>query len=68
MSRDPPPSAAGGGARGRWPSPAATADTARDRRERCLAAGADEVIFKPVAMDALFETMGRLLAERGDLI
>ena len=43
-----------------------TADTALDLRERCLAAGADEVLFKPVAMDALFEAMGRLLAEGGD--
>ena len=42
-----------------------TADTALDLRERCLAAGADEVLFKPVAMDALFETIGRLLADRG---
>lgn len=41
-----------------------TADTAIDLRERCLAAGADEVLFKPVAMDALFETIGRLLASR----
>ena len=40
-----------------------TADTALDLRERCLAAGADEVLFKPVAMDALFETIGRLLAD-----
>ena len=39
-----------------------TADTAVDLRERCLAAGADEVLFKPVAMDALFEAMGRILA------
>lgn len=43
-----------------------TADTAVDLRERCLEAGADEVLFKPVAMDALFETMGRLLAGRSD--
>jgi CheY-like chemotaxis protein len=43
-----------------------TADTAVDLRERCLAAGADDVIFKPVAMDALFDAMGRLLAERDD--
>ena len=43
-----------------------TADTAPDLRERCLAAGADEVLFKPVAMDALFETMGRILARDGD--
>ena len=39
-----------------------TADTAVDLRERCMAAGADEVLFKPVAMDALFDAMGRLLA------
>lgn len=39
-----------------------TADTAIDLRERCLAAGADEVLFKPVAMDALFDAIGRILA------
>ncbi|MCP3734548.1 response regulator [Sphingomonas sp. RP10(2022)] len=43
-----------------------TADTALDLRERCLAAGADEVLFKPVAMDALFEAMGRILAQDPD--
>jgi two-component system, OmpR family, response regulator QseB len=41
-----------------------TADTAVDLRERCIAAGADEVLFKPVAMDALFDAIGRMLAER----
>ncbi|PVE59569.1 response regulator [Arthrobacter sp. TPD3018] len=40
-----------------------TADTALDLRERCLAAGANEVLFKPVAMDSLFEAMGRILAQ-----
>jgi two-component system response regulator QseB len=39
-----------------------TADSAPDLRERCLAAGGDDVIFKPVAMDALFEAMGTILA------
>jgi CheY-like chemotaxis protein len=39
-----------------------TADTAVDLRERCLVAGADDVLFKPVAMDALFDAMGRILA------
>ena len=39
-----------------------TADAAVDLRDRCIAAGADDVIFKPVAMDALFDAMGRLLA------
>jgi CheY-like chemotaxis protein len=43
-----------------------TADAALDLRDRCLAAGADDVLFKPVAMDALFETMGRLLAADED--
>lgn len=43
-----------------------TADTAIDLRERCLAAGADEVIFKPVAMDNLFDAMGRVLAANDD--
>lgn len=43
-----------------------TADTALDLRERCLAAGADEMLFKPVAMDALFEAMGRILARDAD--
>ena len=43
-----------------------TADAAVDVRERCLAAGADDVIFKPVAMDALFESMGRVLAQRDE--
>ena len=39
-----------------------TADAAIDLRDQCLAAGADEVLFKPVAMDALFDAMGRILA------
>lgn len=42
-----------------------TADTAVDLRERCLATGADDVLFKPVAMDALFESIGSVLASRG---
>jgi two-component system response regulator QseB len=41
-----------------------TADTAVDLRERCMNAGADEVLFKPVAMDDLFDTIGRVLAQR----
>ena len=43
-----------------------TADTAIDLRQQCLAAGADEVIFKPVAMDNLFDAMGRVLAADDD--
>ena len=41
-----------------------TADIAPDLRERCVAAGADDVLFKPVAMDALFDSMGRVLARK----
>ena len=40
-----------------------TADTAVDLRERCIAQGADDVLFKPVAMDSLFDAMGRMLAK-----
>ena len=50
----------------RLPVIVVTADTAPDLRERCLAAGADDVIFKPVAMDILFEAMGRVLASGDD--
>lgn len=42
-----------------------TADTAMDIRERCLAAGADDVLLKPVAMELLFESIGRTLAMKG---
>ena len=49
-------------AKAKLPIIVVTADTAPDLREQCLAAGADEVIFKPVAMDALFDAIGRLLA------
>lgn len=37
-----------------------TADTAPDLRNRCFAAGADDVIVKPVAMAALLDAMGRM--------
>jgi CheY-like chemotaxis protein len=58
-------------AKARIPIIVVTADTALDLRARCLEAGADEVIFKPVAMEALFEAMGQVLARGardGDLI
>jgi len=45
-----------------------TADTAIDLRTVCLASGADEVLGKPVAMDALFDALGETLARDGDLI
>lgn len=53
-------------AKARLPIIVVTADTAVDLRDRCIAAGADEVLFKPVAMDALFDAMGRMLAARDD--
>lgn len=58
-------------AKARIPVVVVTADTAPDLRARCVEAGADEVIFKPVAMEALFEAMGQVLARGardGDLI
>lgn len=45
-----------------------TADRAPELRNRCAAAGASDVLFKPVAMDMLFETIGRVLASAGGLI
>jgi len=43
-----------------------TADTAPDLRERCFAAGADEIITKPVAMAALLDSIGRLASRDAD--
>ena len=39
-----------------------TADTAIDIRQKCIDQGADEVILKPVAMNKLFDAIGRLIA------
>ena len=52
-----------GDAKGKLPIIVVTADTALDLRERCLTQGADEVLFKPVAMDSLFDAIGRMLAK-----
>ena len=54
-----------GDAKGELPIIVVTAETAPDLRDRCLATGADDVLFKPVAMDALFDSIGRVLATRG---
>ena len=43
-----------------------TADIAPDLREKCLAVGADDVLFKPVAMNKLFDAIGRIVARRAD--
>lgn len=39
-----------------------TADTSADLRERCEAVKADDVIMKPVALQELLASMGRVLA------
>ena len=39
-----------------------TADTTADLRERCLQRGADDVIFKPIAMGKLLKAMTTMLA------
>jgi CheY-like chemotaxis protein len=39
-----------------------TADTALDICQNCMDQGADEVILKPVAMNKLFDAIGRLIA------
>ena len=40
-----------------------TADATHDIQQRCLAAGADELLRKPVAMNMLFDAIGRVLAK-----
>jgi CheY-like chemotaxis protein len=42
-----------------------TADAATSIRADCLAAGADEVILKPIDMTALYDAIGALMAARG---
>ena len=41
-----------------------TADMEPDLRSRCLRGGADDFLTKPIAMDALFDTIARLAAKR----
>jgi CheY-like chemotaxis protein len=43
-----------------------TADTALDICRDCMDGGADEVILKPVAMNKLFDAIGRLIARSSD--
>jgi len=46
-----------------------TADTAVDLRERCMAVGADDVLRKPIAMGALLNSLGRMIARgSGDVM
>jgi len=39
-----------------------TADAALNLREECLAGGATDFLTKPVAMDRLFDSIGRMIA------
>ncbi|MGL4313070.1 MAG: response regulator [Sphingomonas sp.] len=48
--------------KGQLPIIVVTADAGVGLREQCFSHGADEVLFKPVAMDALFDAIGRLMA------
>ena len=50
--------------KGKAPIIVVTADTAADLRERCSAVGADEFLQKPVAMNDLFETIGKVVAAK----
>ncbi|HEX2559811.1 response regulator [Phenylobacterium sp.] len=43
-----------------------TADSGPDIRRQAEAAGADDLLHKPVDMSVLFDTIGRLLAGRSD--
>jgi DNA-binding response OmpR family regulator len=45
-----------------------TADTAVDLRATCLAAGADEVILKPVAMNVLFDAISQIITRADNAI
>lgn len=45
-----------------------TADAAIDLRAQCLESGANDLILKPVAMDILYDTVGRVVAAAGDVI
>lgn len=43
-----------------------TADAAAGLREKCIAAGADDVLFKPVSMQSLFDAIAVLVVDRGN--
>lgn len=43
-----------------------TADTAPDLKDRCFAAGANDVIMKPVALNALIDAIGRAVVGAAD--
>jgi CheY-like chemotaxis protein len=53
-----------GDAKGHLPIIVLTADAAAGLREKCMAAGADEVLFKPVSMQSLFDAIAVLMVGR----
>ena len=55
-----------GDVKSRIPIIVVTADTASNLRSTCLSNGADDLLLKPVAMEDLFEAIGRLTASRSD--
>lgn len=54
-----------GDAKARLPIIVVTADNAPEIRGQALAAGADDVLYKPVQMEALFDAMARVIT-KGD--
>ena len=56
----------GGDRGGRVPIIVVTADSAVDIRSRCLAAGADDLVQKPVIMDVLFDSIARVMSAAPD--
>jgi CheY-like chemotaxis protein len=55
---------------GQTPVIVITADTATDLKARCQEAGANDVIVKPVALNALIDAIGRIAAANlhGDIL
>lgn len=43
-----------------------TADASPGLEEECLAAGADAVLFKPIAMQSLFDSIAEIVVDRSD--
>ena len=48
----------------KWPIIVVTADTAANLAEKCAEIGADDFLQKPVAMNALFESIGKVVAAK----
>lgn len=53
-------------AKSRLPIIVVTADNGRDVRGQALAAGADDLLHKPVHMELLFDAIGRAITQRGE--